>query len=154
MTITGREATAPVQAPEAGFGSGARWRFVRRHWVFFLVLAAGLALRVLAQTAYRPALLYIDSVKYLEGSVTTAPQGYQALLRLLEPAGGLAVVAAAVQHAFGLAMGVALYVLLLRRGAPRWAATLAAAPVLLDAYQLQLEQTIMPDVLFLSLIHI
>ena len=145
-----REA-APVQAPGVGFGSRAGWRFVRRHSWFFLVLTAGLALRVLAEAAYRPALLYIDSVKYLEGSVATAPQGYQALIRLLEPVGGLALVAA-VQHAFGLAMAVALYALLLRRGAPRWVATLAAAPVLLDAYQLQLEQTIMPDVLFETMI--
>src|SRR6476646_2676271 len=72
-------------------------------------------------------------------------------MRLLEPGGGLALVAA-VQHVFGLAMAVALYAVLLRRGAPRWAATLAAAPVLLDAYQLQLEQTIMPDVLFETMI--
>ena len=124
---------------------------VRDHWSFALVLSAGLGLRVLAQIAYRPALLYIDSAKYLVGSGGTAPEGYQALLRLLDPAGGLALVAA-VQHAFGLAMAVALYALLIRRGAPRWAATLAAAPVLLDAYQLQLEQTIMPDVLFETMI--
>ena len=148
MTITQREAAAPVQAPRV---TVAGWRFVRHHSWFLLVLTAGLALRVLAQTAYRPALLYIDSVKYLEGSVATAPQGYQALIRLLEPAGGLALVAAA-QHVFGLAMAVALYAVLLRRGAPRWVATLAAAPVLLDAYQLQLEQTIMPDVLFETMI--
>ena len=147
MTITQREATAPVQAAGVAW---AGWRTVRRHSLFLLVLAAGLVLRVLAETAYRPALLYIDSVKYLEGSVATAPQGYQALLRLLE-AGGLALVAA-VQHVFGLAMAVALYAVLLRRGAPRWVATLAAAPVLLDAYQLQLEQTIMPDVLFETMI--
>ena len=148
MTIIEREATAPVEAAGA---SRAWWRAVRRHSWFVLVLTAGLVLRVLAETAYRPALLYIDSVKYLQGSVATAPQGYQALLRLLDPAGGLALVAA-VQHVFGLAMAVALYALLLRRGAPRWAATLAAAPVLLDAYQLQLEQTIMPDVLFETMI--
>ena len=148
MTIIERDATAPVEAAGA---SRAWWRAVRRHSWFVLVLTAGLVLRVLAGTAYRPALLYIDSVKYLQGSVATAPQGYQALLRLLDPAGGLALVAA-VQHVFGLAMAVALYALLLRRGAPRWAATLAAAPVLLDAYQLQLEQTIMPDVLFETMI--
>jgi hypothetical protein len=148
VTITQPEAAAPVQAPRV---TVAGWRFVRHHSWFLLVLTAGLALRVLAGTAYRPALLYIDSVKYMEGSVATAPQGYQALLRLLEPVGGLALVAA-VQHAFGLAMGVALYALLLRRGAPRWVATVAAAPVLLDAYQLQLEQTIMPDVLFETMI--
>ena len=144
MTITERETTAPVRAPGVAW---AGWKTVRRHWLFVLVLTAGLALRVLAQAAYRPALLYIDSEKYLEGSVATAPQGYQALLRALEPLGGLALVAA-VQHAFGLAIAVALYAVLLRRGAPRWVATLAAAPVLLDAYQLQLEQTIMSDVLF------
>jgi len=148
VTITEREAAVPVQAPGA---AGARLRLVRRHSWFFLVLTAGLTLRVLAQGAYRPALLYIDSAKYLEGSVATAPQGYQALLRLLDPVGGLALVAA-VQHAFGLAMGVALYALLLRRWAPRWVATLAAAPVLLDAYQLQLEQMIMPDVLFETMV--
>ena len=108
-------------------------------------------LRALAGTAYRPALLYIDSAKYLDGSAATAPQGYQALLRLLDPIGGLALVAA-VQHVFGLAMAIVLYVLLLRHGAPQWAAALAAAPVLLDAYQVQLEQTIMPDVLFETMI--
>jgi len=148
VTIIAREATAPVEAAGA---DRAWWRAVRRHFWFGLALTAGLVLRLLAETAYRPALLYIDSVKYLEGSVATAPQGYQALLRLLEPVGGLALVAA-VQHVFGLAMAVALYALLLRRGAPRWVATLAAAPVLLDAYQLQLEQTIMPDVLFETMI--
>ena len=148
MTIIAREAAAPAEAPGVAW---AEWRAVRRHFWFALVVTAGLVLRVLAETAYRPALLYIDSVKYLEGSVATAPQGYQALLRLLDPVGGLALVAA-VQHVFGLAMAVALYALLLRRGAPPWVATLAATPVLLDAYQLQLEQTIMPDVLFETMI--
>ena len=41
---------------------------VRRHWAFGIVMAAGLTLRVLAQVAYQPALLYIDSRKYLIGS--------------------------------------------------------------------------------------
>src|SRR5260221_8325710 len=45
-------------------------------------------------------------------------------------------------------MAVALYVVLLRRGVSRWLAALAVAPVLLDAYQLQIEQMIMPDVWF------
>jgi hypothetical protein len=124
---------------------------VRAHWPFALVLLAGLTLRVLTEVAYRPALLYIDSAKYLVGSGGTAPEGYQVLLRLLDPVGGLALVAA-VQHVFGLAMAIAVYALLIRRRVPRWAATLAAAPVLLDAYQLQLEQTVMPDVLFETMI--
>jgi hypothetical protein len=49
-------------------------------------------------------------------------------------------------------MGVTLYVVLLRRGVPRWVAALTAAPVLLDAYELQMEQLIMPDVWFEALI--
>jgi hypothetical protein len=131
--------------------SRAGWHLVRCHWIFALLLAGGLALRLLAEVAYRPALLYIDSAKYLQGPGGTAPQGYRALLRLLDPVGGFALVAA-VQHLFGLGMAVALYALLRRRGARRWVAALATAPVLLDAYQLQLESTIMPDVLFETLI--
>jgi hypothetical protein len=51
-----------------------------------------------------------------------------------------------------MAMAVALYALMLRRGVTRWLAALAVAPVLLDAYQLNAEQTIMPDVLFEALL--
>ncbi len=58
---------------------------------------------------------------------------------------------AAVQHVLGLAMAVVIYVLLLRRGVTRWLAALAMAPVLLDGYQLQYEQTIMPGTLFQAL---
>ncbi len=57
-----------------------------------------------------------------------------------------------LQHLLGLAMAVVLYLLLLRRGVPRWLSALATAPVLLDAYQVQIEQTIMPDVWFEALI--
>ena len=126
-------------------------RAVRCHWVFAILLSAGLALRVLTQIAYRPALVYIDSVRYLTGSDGMDPLGYRALLWPLQRAGGLAAVAAA-QHILGLAMAVAIYALLRRRRMWRWAAAAAAAPVLLDGYQLQAEQTIMPDVLFEALI--
>jgi hypothetical protein len=119
--------------------------------MFALVFAAGLALRVLAEIAYRPALLYIDSAKYLAGADGSEPAGYRVLLRLLDPLGGFGLVAAA-QHGFGLAMAGAGYALLIRRRVPRWLAVLAVAPVLLDAYQLQLEQTIMPDVAFETMI--
>ena len=111
------------------------------------MLAAGLGLRVVTQVAYRPALFYIDSYKYLTGSGGSDPVGYNILLKPILWLGNLAVVAG-FQHLLGLAMGVIIYALLIRRGAARWAATLAAAPILLDAYQLQLEQTIMPDVTF------
>jgi hypothetical protein len=138
-------------AGTARTGVRAAGTAVRAHWLFTLIFAAGLALRVLAEIAYRPALLYIDSVKYLAGPDGSEPEGYQVLLRSLDPHGGLGLVAAA-QHVFGLAMAVAGYALLIRRRVPRWLAALAVAPVLLDAYQLQLEQTIMPDVLFETMI--
>ena len=65
--------------------------------------------------------------------------------------GNLGLVAL-LQHVLGLGMAAALYVLMLRRGVTRWLAALAVAPVLLDAYQLNAEQTIMPDVLFEALV--
>jgi hypothetical protein len=114
-------------------------------------MLAGLTLRVLTQVAYSPALVYIDSDRYLRGLSAQDPLGYLALLWPLQRAGGLAAVAA-VQHILGLAMAWALYAVLNRRGVGRWAAALAAAPVLLDGYQLQAEQTIMPDVMFEALI--
>src|ERR1035438_5909389 len=112
---------------------------------------AGLVMRVLAQIAYRPALLYIDSIKYLYIALGADPVGYRVLLKPLLTVGNLDLVAA-VQHLLGLAMAVALYLLMRRRGVSRWLAALATAPILLDAYQLQIEQTIMPDTLFEALI--
>jgi len=131
-------------ARRAGGGHGA---LLRRHWLLAALLAAGLILRILAQAAYRPALLFSDSVRYLYLSGGNDPVGYRVLLKPVLLVGNLDMVAA-VQHLLGLGMAVALYVLLLRRGASRTLAALATAPVLLDAYQVQMEQSIMPDVLF------
>ncbi len=124
-----------------------------------LLIAAGLVLRVVTQLAYQPALLFIDSKKYLFGTDFSAgawgsfdPIGYTLLM--LKPVlmfGNLGFVAL-LQHVLGLGMAVALYVVMLRRGVTRWLAALAVAPVLLDAYQLNAEQTIMPDVLFEALL--
>lgn len=121
-------------------------RVVRRHWLVSVLLVAGLALRVLVLMAYHPALLYIDSPKYLYDEWPgTDPLGYKVLLRMVLTVSDLGFVAV-IQHVLGLAMAVALYWMLVRRGAARWLATVAVASVLLDAYQLQMEQTIMPDV--------
>jgi hypothetical protein len=158
----GSEAAAPgaaVTEPGArhrGWHPGS-WRagirpVLRRHWLAAALLLAGLVLRVLSQLAYRPALLYIDSVKYLYNAWPgTDPVGYKVPLKFILLFGNLTAVAA-IQHLLGLAMAVTLYLVLLRRGCPRWLAALAIAPVLLDAYQLQMEQTIMPDVWFEALI--
>src|ERR1035438_8387290 len=135
----------------AGLGGTSLGALLRRHWLLAVLLAAGLVLRVLAQVAYRPALLYIDSIKYLYIANGADPVGYRVLLKPLLAIGNLDLVAA-VQHLLGLGMAVALYLLMRRRSVPRWLAALATAPILLDGYQLQNEQTIMPDTLFEGLI--
>jgi hypothetical protein len=146
-----------ADAAQAGAVRAGPWRVraaevLRRHWLVCLLLAGGLALRVLTQFAYQPALIYVDTLKYLYGVYPGAdPLGYTAVLRLVLPVGDLGTVAA-IQHLVGLAIAVTLYLLVLRRGAARWLAALAAAPVLLDAYQLHIEQMIMPDVWFEALI--
>jgi hypothetical protein len=151
MNMPSKPAVPTGDAGVAGDGVSPVTAFravVRRHWLFSALLLAGLVLRVLSQVAYRPALLYIDSVKYLFNAFPgTDPVGYKVPLAVLLFVGNLATVAA-VQHLLGLGMAAALYLVLLRRDCPRWLAALAAAPVLLDAYQLQMEQTIMPDVWF------
>src|SRR3984957_11137891 len=83
----------------------------RRHWLFAIVFGAGLSLRILTQVAYSPALVYIDSYRYLTGDSSLDPVGYLVPLWPLQHAGGLAAVAAA-QHLLGLAMALALYALL------------------------------------------
>lgn len=131
----------------------ARWAHgLRRHWFVTLLLIAGIALRVLAVLAYQPAILYIDSFRYLAnlddlwpGDLN--PIGYELILTPLLTVGDLRFVTI-VQHLAGLGMAIAIYALLLRHGARRWLAALATAPVLLDAYQLQIEQNIMSDVWF------
>jgi hypothetical protein len=154
----GREQHEDLEAPGGRRypAAAARWAqaataALRSHWLAALLLAAGLVLRVLAQFAYRPALFYIDSVKYLYNAEGNDPEGYKGPLRAILFVANLNTVVA-VQHLLGLGMAVVIYVLLLRRGASRWLAALAMAPVLLDAYQLQDEQTIMPGTLFAALI--
>ncbi|GAA4884271.1 glycosyltransferase family 2 protein [Saccharopolyspora cebuensis] len=132
--------------------TAALGRFLRAHWLLALLLVAGTALRVVAQLAYRPALLYIDSFRYLDdlgvffpGGIN--PIGYELFLWPLLAVGNLTLVAA-VQHLLGLGLGVAIYALLRRFSVRPWLAALAAAPVLLDAYQVQIEHLIMSDLLF------
>jgi uncharacterized protein (TIGR03382 family) len=131
---------------------------LRRHWLLAVLVAAGTLLRVLATVAYRPAIVYIDSLAvYLPNvdsftAVTPDPLGYDILLlRPILAVAHLSTVTVA-QHLIGLAMGVTLYAFLVHKGAWRWLAGLAAAPVLLDAYQVQIEQNIMPDLLFQGLL--
>jgi len=145
--------------PGDSAGTGARqpwqsraWSLVRYHWLASALIVVGTALRVITWMAYHPALLYIDSVKYLyRGWQGSDPLGYKVPLKIVLAIGNLGTVTA-LQHLLGIGMAVALYALLVRRGVNRWLAALAIAPVLLDGYQLQAEATIMPDVLFEAMV--
>jgi hypothetical protein len=119
---------------------------LRQHWLATILVTLGVVLRLMAQFAYRPALFYIDSVKYLYDAQGNDPEGYKGPLRAILAVANLNTVAA-VQHVTGIVIAIVIYRLLLRRGVSRWLAALAMAPVLLDAYQLQQEQTIMPTTL-------
>nr|WP_132876049.1 glycosyltransferase [Tamaricihabitans halophyticus] len=124
---------------------------LRRHWILCTLLTLGLALRVLTMVAYQPAILYIDSFRYLGNIEDLAPDGLNPIgyevfvLRPLLWFGNLELVTL-VQHLVGMGMAVAIYSLARRHGARRWLAAIATAPVLLDGYQLQIEQNIMTDV--------
>ena len=88
---------------------------LRRHWLAAVLLAAGLVLRVLAQLAYRPALFYIDTSRYLYNDAQGMdPVGYKGPLRVILAVTNFNTVAA-VQHLLGLAMASAAS----QRGAPR-----------------------------------
>lgn len=148
-----------VSAPEngtttaQGFVSRAR-HLLRRHLGITILLGLGVALRLLFMIAYRPAFWFNgDSGRYISMSKAplapqlTRPLGYVVLLKALAPAGThLAVVA--VQHVLGLLLALAVYVLLQRRGLPRWLSCLAAAPLLFDSLVLSMEHYLLTDTLF------
>src|SRR4029077_11437963 len=110
----------------------------------------GLMLRGIAQVAYEPALLFIDSKKYILGTDfnntiwgSFDPLGYSLLiLRPILLFGRSLAHAALAQHILGMAMAGALYALMVRRGVYRWLAALAVAPVALGAPPPDREQAI------------
>jgi uncharacterized membrane protein YhaH (DUF805 family) len=128
----------------------------RAHWLMAAAVAGGAALRAVVMLGYPPAMWFNDSYLYVSGAVSHAtalarPSGYSAFLLLLLPLHKFALVAA-VQHLMGLAIGVLVYAAARRRGTPGWLAVLAAVPVLYGAYQVQLEQQVMSDTLFMLLV--
>jgi hypothetical protein len=153
VITTTRNAGAPLPGDSADPGARLSWQArafatLRYHWLAALLIVIGVVLRVITWMAYHPALLYIDSVKYLyRGWQGSDPLGYKVPLKIVLAVGDLGTVTI-LQHLLGLGMAVAIYMLLIRRGVNRWLGALAIAPVLLDGYQLQAEATIMPDVLF------
>ena len=126
---------------------------LRRHWLFALLLTLGVLLRVMAQVGYRPAILYYDSPGYLGiyhlKLAAPNPPGYPLIARLLLDAFHDLAVLAAFNHLLGLAIAGLIYAVLLRRGVKPWMAALATGPVLLDSFQVLIEQMVMSDPLLL-----
>jgi hypothetical protein len=134
-------------------GRRLEWHDVRPHVPFLVILGVGALLRLLTTLAYRPAMEYVqDSFSYLANAHKLTPDvirpvGYSFLLKVISVTGRLTLVPI-VQHGFGLATGVLLYVLLVRLGVRPWLAALGAAPVLLDGYQVYIEQFVLAEAFF------
>ncbi|MFC4911680.1 hypothetical protein [Actinomadura gamaensis] len=153
----------PLPMAAAVRAGGGGWRVreaasaggTRGHGPFLLALLAAALVRTVAALGYRPAMWFTDSFTYLDEALSgrpglPRPGGYSLYLWLLKPLHSLTLVTA-TQHAMGLAAGVLVYAVAWRYGVPRWGAILAAAPVLFDAYEIQLERLVLSDTLFLLL---
>ncbi len=156
----GTESRAQAELPSVQPGiepvSGRVTRLARRHALFGGVLLAAAAVRILAILGYPGVLVTPDSTSYVSVALRmrpypVRPSGYPAMLWLLRPFHSLAAVIS-VQHAIGLGTGVLGYLLLRRVGLPGWGATLAMVPVLLSAYEVQLEHFLLADTLFAFLV--
>ena len=129
---------------------------LRRHLGFIALLAAGLVLRVLVLIAYPQAFWYVDSSRYLQFSYGWHPDfgrqaGYSLFLKAVRQTGSLYTVSI-LQHLLGLAIAVAVYAFLQRRSVPRWLSVLAVTPILLDAFQLDIEHLVLAEMVFTTLI--
>lgn len=131
--------------------------FGRRHWLFVILFCAGAVLRYFVHIAYQPVLLLQrDTYTYLNHAVAEnlAPTEGRPVLYpiafvrpLLEVWRDLSIIPL-VQHLLVLGLAIALYVLLQRLGAPSWVAALGTVPILLDGYQLNIEQYLLTETLF------
>jgi hypothetical protein len=121
------------------------------------LLLLGAAIRLAFMIGYWPAFFVVPDGKAYVTAATSGqldpgfPFGYSAFLAVFRPFGSHALVSAA-QHVIGLGLAVLVYAFLRRRGLRRWLAALAAAPLVLDAWQLSLEHYIMSDLLFTALL--
>ncbi|MBV9384719.1 MAG: hypothetical protein JOY82_01460 [Streptosporangiaceae bacterium] len=159
--ILGTRSAPVTQVSEAAGEQTARAttrlrRFAATHGPFSIVVLAAVAVRTIVMLGYPPIMWFNDSYFYVADAVsrtadTARPEGYPFLLWLLLPPHSFTLVAV-LQAAMGVAMGIAIYALLRRRGLPWWGATLCAVPALFDAYEMMLEHLVASDTLFTFLI--
>ena len=130
-------------------------RRLQRHWLFATLLILGAALRAVVLVAYHPALIFPDSVRYLQyahnftvgqwSADALRQSGYSVLIIPVMLLHDLWIIPLA-QHLAGLATAVLVYAVLIRFGIRTWLAAVASVPVLFDPLQLVLEQYVLADV--------
>jgi len=152
-------------APSRGSGDADRLppqarvaAWMRANRLFTSALAAAGVLRLVVMIAYPPALeFYGDTPSYLSASRHPFsldiwhPFGYPLLLWVLSPLRTVAVVIV-LQHLAGLLAAWLVYRLVRSLSVGSIGATLAATPLLFDAYQLDVEQFVLSDTVFTLLV--
>ena len=147
----------------------------KQHWPLLVVLAVAGLVRIAAEVAFRPALFFSDSWGYLATAYGTVkeptlqgwpvdfsfvrPSGYPLLIdaiSLIGRAGAStedAVLAVTtLQHAAGLAAVLVVYSLLYTLSVGPLSAAIAAAVVGLDSYAIAVEQHLMPEAFFTTMV--
>ena len=145
----------PAETPSPAPASRRRpvGPFLKRHAGIVVLVAVAAFLRLLAEVAIYPGIWFSDGNNY----AYAAANGYLSIVRVqgyalfLAPfwhwfhSAGLLTI---TQHLLALGIVVLLYALLVRRGVPRWLATIAVIPAALDAYLIAIEHAIMADTVF------
>ncbi|MBV9092457.1 MAG: phospholipid carrier-dependent glycosyltransferase [Streptosporangiaceae bacterium] len=162
MTVQAAGTNAPTRKPvaartavtKAAAAKDRMARGLRRHWPFAVLLGLAAALRAVVLAAYRPALIFPDSVRYLQYAADfTAGRwspdglrqsGYSVLIIPAVLLHDMWLIPL-VQHLTGLATAVLGYAVLVRFGVRTWLAAAAAIPVLFDPLQVVLEQYVLAD---------
>jgi len=129
-------------------------RALRRHWLVAALLLLAAALRAVVFAAYHPALIFPDSVRYLQYAQNFA-DGRWTVDGLRQSGYSLLIIPAIllhdlwiiplIQHLVGLATALLVYAVLVRFGIRTWLAAAATIPVLFDPLQLILEQYVLTD---------
>ena len=130
----------------------------RNYRPFYVLLTAGLLVRVALMLMYWPAvMLSFDSPRYARTWPTELfgdfwmPAAYPMFLALLRAVTHQLWFSIAVQHLLGWVVGVILFVTLRRLNVKPWLACWPAAVALLSGDQLYLEHQLMADSLLLFL---
>jgi hypothetical protein len=158
VQLPGGEDADPDGSAAAGRGLTG---VLRRHWIFAGLVVLAAALRGVVLVAYHPALIFPDSVRYLQYAHNFTA-GHWSPDALRQSGYSVAIIPVMLLHALwliplaqhlaGLATAGLVYAVLIRSGARPWLAAVAALPVLFDPLPLVLEQYVLTDIGALLLI--